>query len=271
MRIAVCVKAVPDPKTAKNITIDPVDKTIRREEGAMIINPLDRNAIETALLLREKEGGEVFIFAMAPPSAKMVLRETLALGADKAFLLSDRIFRGSDTLATANILSAGLKLIGADRGWDIILLGEYSSDGGTSQVPAQIGEWLGIPHFHCVRRIDFQENWFSFCCENGKTLDKWKAKAPLVLSVTRKINKPRYTTFRGIVNAKNKEIVTLNNSDLETVPEFLGLNGSPTKYGDIYPVSVTRQGERLTGSKEEIVAALLKKLSECGVLNCKGG
>ena len=97
MHIAVCVKPVPDPKTAGNITLDPVTKRLRREQGGVVINSLDRNAIEAAVSLKEKNGGDVTVFAMAPPSAMSVLRETMALGADKAYLLSDAAFGGSDT------------------------------------------------------------------------------------------------------------------------------------------------------------------------------
>lgn len=265
MRIAVCVKPVPDPKKAQDIVIDPVKKTIRREQVPSVINALDRNAIETALLLKEKEGGQVSVFAMAPPSANMVLRETLALGVDKAFLLSDPVFGGSDTLATANILSAGLKYAGGKCGWDVILFGAYSSDGGTSQVPAQVGEWLGIPHFHFLTELNFKGERFIFKTNNGDVEDVWEARSPLVLSVTRKINKPRYATIRGIMKAKSKEIVTLRKQDLETSPDFLGLNGSPTQYGDIYAVSVTRQVEFLSGPKEKIILTLLEKLAEYGV------
>jgi len=271
LRIAVCVKPVPDPRTAKNVTIDPVTKTITRENSTSVINPLDRNAIELALYLKEKEGGEIVVFSMAPPSATVVLRETLALGADKAYLLSDRAFGGSDTLATANILSAGLKYASPDDGWDLILFGAYSTDGGTSQVPAQVGDLLCLPHFHFLTELNYSDGKYDISCDNGAGEDKWEASGPIVLSVTRKINKPRYTTIRGVMKAKSKEIIQLGKDDINPDPEFLGLKGSPTQYGEIYEIKVTRQSQKLSGSKEEILLKLLDKLTDSGVILRKGG
>jgi electron transfer flavoprotein beta subunit len=104
MRIIVCLKPVPDPKYWKNLTIDPVLKVLVREGMPNVINPLDRNALEEALIIKERQGGEVIILSMAPLFSLSVLREALAIGGDRAILLSDRAFR-SDTLATSYILS----------------------------------------------------------------------------------------------------------------------------------------------------------------------
>ncbi|MDY2985585.1 MAG: electron transfer flavoprotein subunit beta/FixA family protein [Synergistes jonesii] len=265
MRIAVCVKPVPDPKTAGDITIDPVTKRIRREQGKSIINPLDRNALELALRFKEQEGGEVAVFAMAPPSAINVLRETLALGADYAYLLSDPLFGGSDSLATANIIAAGLNFARQGGEWNLILFGAYSSDGGTSQVPAQVGEWLSVPNFHFVSYAEYCEGIYSFTCDYGDRLQTWKCSSPLLLSVTRDINKPRYTTIRGIVSAKKKKIMTLACRDLELDTDLLGLSGSPTKNGNIYPLTPTRSCSSISGSKEEIASKLLDILVNSGI------
>lgn len=264
MHIAVCIKPVPDPKTANNITLDPVTKRIRREQGGVVINPLDRNALEAAVALKEKEGGDVTVFAMAPPAASNVLRETLALGADKAYLLSDRAFGGSDTLATTNILAAGLKYAGKERFWDLILFGAYSSDGGTAQVPAQLGEWLGLANFHFVSKLDYGDGVYSFSCDYGDRLLEWRSPAPLVLSVTRNVNKPRYTTIRGVMKAKNKEIVTLTAKELDVDPLLLGLDGSPTRNGEVYPVKAERGCEKISGSNKEIAARLFDILVHNG-------
>lgn len=267
MHIAVCIKPVPDPKTANNISIDPVTKRICREQGSSVINSLDRNALEVALTLKEKEGGDVAVFAMAPPSAINVLREALALGADEAYLLSDRKFGGSDTLATTNIIAAGLdcakKRSGQD--WDLILFGAYSSDGGTAQVPTQVGEWLGIPNFHFVSKLSFEGGKYQFSCDYGDRLLQWSSVSPLVLSVTRNINKPRYTTIRGIMKAKNKMITIFTASDIEADQNILGLNGSPTQNGEIYPIKTTRNATRLTGTNEEVATQLLNILIDNGV------
>jgi len=145
MQIIVCMKPVPDPKHWHKLTLDPETRTLIREGIPSTINPLDKNALEAALRLKEDQGGEVIVISMAPPEMKPVLREALAMGADHGILLSDRIFGGSDTLGTAYVLAEGIKSL--DR-YDIILCGNETIDGGTAQVSAQIAEFLdgrGVP------------------------------------------------------------------------------------------------------------------------------
>ena len=119
----------------------------------MIINPVDKNAIEAALQLKEQFGGKVVLVSMAPPDAGEILKEALAMGVDEAYLLSDRAFAGSDTLATAKILAAGLKKIGQ---LDLILTGSESADSGTNHVPSQLGELLGLPHLNHITELSLE-------------------------------------------------------------------------------------------------------------------
>jgi electron transfer flavoprotein beta subunit len=107
-----------------------------------MINPTDMHALETALALKDRFGGGVRLLAMGPPLFEEYLRLALAMGADEAFLLSDRAFGGADTLATSYTLAAGVRRIGH---FDLILCGEESSDGATGQVPPGMAEWLDIP------------------------------------------------------------------------------------------------------------------------------
>ncbi len=111
-RIIVCVKPVPDPKHWHEVSMDPETKTLKREGIPSVLNPLDKHALEAALSIREEKGGEVVLLSMAPPFAESTLREGLAMGADRAVLLSDPLFAGSDTLATAYILAAGCRWVG---------------------------------------------------------------------------------------------------------------------------------------------------------------
>ena len=121
--------------------MDPDTGTLKREGIPSIINPLDKHALEAALSIREDKGGEVVLLSMAPPFAEATLREGLAMGADRAVLLSDPVFAGSDTLATAHILGAGCQWVGE---FDLLLLGNSSIDGSTAQV---CSHWL----FLCVK------------------------------------------------------------------------------------------------------------------------
>ena len=118
LNIVVCVKAVPDPKEACNIKIDPVTKTLLRCDVPMVLNPLDKNAIEAALQLREKTDVRITVLSMGPPEAGNIVKECLALGADRGILLSDRALGGADTLATAFTLAKGIEKNGA---FDLIL------------------------------------------------------------------------------------------------------------------------------------------------------
>ena len=143
MNIAVCVKPVPDSKQYEKITIDPVTKTWNRCGIPMIIGDLDKHALEAALSLRDTFQGKVTVFSMAPETTKENVLEALGMGADEAYLLSDRAFAGADTLATSHTLAAAISKTGP---YDLIITGNESDDGSTGQVSAQIGEWLGIPH-----------------------------------------------------------------------------------------------------------------------------
>lgn len=267
MHIAVCVKPVPDPKTADKVTIDPVTKRIRREGSELVINQLDKNAIELAVSVKEQVGGEVSVFSMAIPTVMPLLTETLALGGDAAYLLTDRAFGGGDSIATTNVLAAGLNKVAKDKGikWDLIVFGAYSSDGGTAQVPTQVGEWLDIPNFHFVSKFECKDGKFHITSDYGDKYLEWECPAPAVVSVTRDVNKPRYTSIRGLMQAKKKQIVTLTAADVDVDQEILGLKGSPTHNGDMNPIKASRACKKLSGSSQEIASQLLDILSHSGV------
>ncbi|MDO4581295.1 MAG: electron transfer flavoprotein subunit beta/FixA family protein [Bacillota bacterium] len=264
MRIAVCIKAVPDPREAQSVTIDPIKKTLRREASVSVINPLDRNALEAALRLREAHGGEVSVFSMTLPAAEPILREALAMGADRAYLLSDRAFAGSDTLVTAQILAKALCLAAESVNWDLLLFGSYSSDGGTSQVPAQVGEILGIPHYHFLHQLSYEDERFEFAFANGNGVFLWQAMPPVLLSVSRELNKPRYISLPGIMKAKKKKIILWDAEALSIVPADVGLLGSPTQSGDLHQIIHSRHGEVLDGDIHAQVEKVLNKLVALG-------
>ncbi|MBZ4652987.1 MAG: electron transfer flavoprotein beta subunit/FixA family protein [Peptococcaceae bacterium] len=261
--IAVCIKPVPDPSHYDKITIHPVNKTITREGIPTIINPVDKNAIEAALQVKEKWGGKVTVITMAPPSAEENLREALAMGADEAVLLTDRAFAGADTWATSYTLAQGLKKIGH---FDLIFTGTESADGATSQVPAQLAQWLKIAHLWNVQQFKItnkEELQAQMKIENGYI--EYALKLPALLAVSRECNKPRYTTIMGVMKAKKKPLITYTADDLDLNKDFIGLKGSPTQPGDIYTPELGRKGQELTGEVEEIVAQLIQKLRAAGL------
>jgi electron transfer flavoprotein beta subunit len=262
LNIAVCIKPVPDPDHYDKITIDPVRKTITRAGIPTIINPVDKNAVEAAIQLREKHGGKVTIITMAPPNAEESLRELLAMGADEAVLLTDRAFAGADTLATSYSLAAGLKKVGP---FDLIFTGTETADGATSQVPAQLAEWLDVAHLWNVQEFEVEGNTLKvkMGIENGYI--SYLVQMPALLAVKRSINKPRYTSVMGVMKAKKKPLTVFTAADLDVEQERLGLQGSPTKAGAVFTPSLARKGQQLTGETEEIVEQLVQVLRGAGL------
>jgi len=265
-RIIVCVKPVPDPKHWDKVSMDPETKTLKREEIPSVMNPLDKHALEAALELRDVHGGEVVLLSMAPPFAKTILREGLAMGADRAVLLSDRIFAGSDTLATAEILAVGCRRI---KDFDLVLCGNMSIDGSTAQVCSQLAEMLGLPNVMHVTGLDWSsEGGFMITQKIEHGYVKLSAESPLVLSVRKELNKPRYIPFTGILAAESKEISVLSNEDLCVGSECIGLGGSPTKMAGLELRKFQRAKEKLEGSVDEVVKKLVEKIYQCGVIEC---
>ena len=262
-RIIVCVKPVPDPKHWHDVSMDPVSMTLKREGIPNIINPLDKHALEAALSIRELRGGEVVLLSMAPPFAASILMEGLAMGADRAVLLSDKMFAGSDTLATSRILAAGCRWIGE---FDLVLLGNFSIDGSTAQVCSQLAEFLDLPNVMHVIDLNWQNQDKMIIIQKiEQGYIKLDSETPLVLSVRKELNKPRYTTFAGIIAAESKEITVLTNEELKVDTTLIGLKGSPTKMAGLEVRRFERAKEKLEGSIEEIVQKLSDKIYQCNI------
>lgn len=269
LKIAVCIKPVPDPDHYDKITIHPVKKTITREGIPTIINPVDKNALEAALQIKEQVGATVTVVTMAPPNGEESLREMLAMGADEACLLTDRAFAGADTLATSYTLAQGLKKLG---NFDLVFTGTESADGATSQVPSQLAEWLGMAHLWNVSEIKMPENQAlgkeqelqaKMKIEYGYI--EYTVKLPALLAVSRDLNTPRYTSIMGVMKAKKKPLTVFTVKDLDVNMELLGLNGSPTKAGAVFTPSLGRKSERLSGDMDEVIEQLLQKLRVAGI------
>lgn len=263
-RIIVCVKPVPDPKHWDKVAMDPVTQTLKREGIPSVINPLDKHALEAGLQLRGALGGEVVLLAMAPPFTSGTIREGLAMGADRAVLLSDRAFAGSDTLATAEILAAGCRWIGD---FDLVLCGNMSVDGSTAQVSSQLAEFLDVPNVMHVIGLEPEEGGHLIITqkiEQGTV--RLKGSPPLVLSVRKELNKPRYIGFTGILAAEAKEIQVISNQELGIDPALIGLEGSPTKMAGLELRRFQRAGERLSGTPDEIVKLLVERIYQYGVI-----
>lgn len=263
-RVIVCVKPVPDPKDWDRLRLDPVTKTLIRGGIPGAINPLDKHALEAALEIKDAQGAEVVILAMAPAASQPVLRAALALGADRAVLLSDPVFAGSDTLATSRVLAAGIRLL---KPFDLICCGNFSLDGSTAQVPSQVAELLGIPNIMHVSNLEFGEGKGLIVTqkiEQGRV--RLEAEPPLLLSFTKEANKPRFSSFLEILAAEQREIALWTNADLDLEEALIGLTGSPTQMADLLVRRRGRQGLRLEGSPEEMARQLADKIHQLGVI-----
>jgi electron transfer flavoprotein beta subunit len=263
-RIIVCLKPVPDPKAWDRLSLDPVTKTLIREDIDNVINPLDKHALEAALQIKDAQGAEVVLLAMAPPSTQPVLREALAMGADRAVLLADPFFAGSDTLATSRVLAAAIRNLAP---FDLICCGNYTLDGSTAQVPSQIAEHLGIPnimHVSGLTLADAGQLTVTQKIEHGSV--KLAAATPVLLSFTKEANKPRYSSFLEILAAESRELAIWSNADLGLGAGLIGLGGSPTQMADLEVRQRSRQGLRLTGSPEDIARQLADKIHQMGII-----
>ena len=262
LSIAVCIKPVPDPKNYDKIKIDPIRKTVVREGVPTIMNPCDKHAMEAALQLRGIDG-TVTVITMAPPSAEETLRDALAMGADAAILLTDRAFAGADTWATSYTLAAGLRKAGT---FDIVITGTESADGATTQVPAQLAEWLEMPHLWNMVGVEKSgETTLNVRTKAETEWSDYQVTLPCLLAVSREANKPRLTSLMGVMKAKKKPLTVWCRPDLEVEDASLGMKGSPTQPGAIFEPEMGRKGTLLTGDADEIVAQLVEKLRGAGL------
>ena len=264
LRIVVCVKAVPDPKKASNIRMDPVTRTLLRCDIPLVMNPLDKHALEAALQLKAQLEAHVTVLSMGPPPAGNTDKECLALGADQGILLCDQACGGADAFATAYALAQAIAKIGS---YDVVLCGMASSDSGTEWVGPEIATFLRLPVVTRVREIvEYSGEWWKLkaSLESGYRLVQ--VELPAVLTVTRELNTPRALSFSGIVEARSKEIAEWGIDDLGVQKGSVGLEGSPTVVSDMTTQESKRQVEMITGTREEKAELLIQKLADAGLV-----
>ncbi len=260
LHVIVCVKAVPK---AEEIRVDPESMVIIRDGVRSEINPPDMNALEMAFKVKDEYGARVSLLSMGPPFFEDYLRVGLAMGADAAFLLSDRKFGGADTLATTYTLAKGVEKIG---GADLILCGEESSDGATGQVPPGLAEWLDLPQLSIVSEInvDQSEKKIKVRREAGRGYEIIQSELPVVLSVKTASNEPRFMQYPRKEWAFSEAEVSVWDSDaLDVDEEQIGIAGSPTIVTGLREAEVRdRRQEFLQGTPQEIAAQLRNILLE---------
>jgi electron transfer flavoprotein beta subunit len=257
MKIVVCIKQVPD---TTDVRINPETNTLIREGVASIINPFDLYAIEEAVRLKEKHGGEVTVISMGPPQVESALREAISLGADRAVHLCDRAFAGADTWATSYTLARGIRKV---KDYDLVICGKQAIDGDTAQVGPGIAVGLDIPQLTYVKKI---EEIFEGKIRIQRMIEEgyqvMEGDLPCLLTVVKEINEPRLPSLKGKMKAKKAEITTWTAEDIKAEPELIGLDGSPTQVVKIFSPPPRAGGEILHGDPEEIADRLVSALEE---------
>jgi len=256
MKIIVTVKQVPD--TAE-VRIDAKTNSLVREGVPSILNPEDRNAVETALMLKDRHGGRVTAVTMGPPQAEAVLEEVIAMGVDEGILLSDRAFAGSDTLITAFSLSRAVMKIGE---FDLILCGRQAIDGDTAQVGPQLAGFLGLPQVTYLEEIHIEDG----DAVIKRSLEDWSEKVrvrlPALATVLSDVNRPRYPSLYYVENAcDGSRIRHWQAEDLKIPEAMLGLSASPTGVNRIFEPERRSGGEMIAGNEKQMVSTLIEKLN----------
>ena len=255
MNIAVCVKQIPDPANPGRLDSD--TKTLVRDEK-LILDESDSYGVEMALQLAEEAGGEVVLVSMAPNEEFGGLRTALAMGADRAILVSDEALAGSDALGTAKVLAAALRRAEPD----LILTATESTDGYTGTVPVQIAELLGLPSVTFARSVSLGDGEVVVQRQTETGYDEVLCPLPAVVSVTAGAVEPRYPSFKGIMAAKSKPTERLGVADLGIEAADVGWAGARQEIVDVAPVASRQAGEIVIdeGDGHERIVALLEEL-----------
>jgi len=268
MHFVVCIKQVPD---SAQIRVHPVTNTIMRQGVPTIINPYDLFSLEEALRWRDKVGGEVTVLTMGPPMASDSLRKALTIGADRAVLLTDRFFAGSDTLATSFALSAALKKIGETFGKiDIVFCGKQTIDGDTAQVGPGVAKRLSleqITYVSAINEVNGEDGTVTLERRSEGGVQVLKTNLPAMITMLEGSNTVRRGRIDDALRAARAEIVSWNAKEagIEDVT-MCGLRGSPTVVKKVFAPSPRAEkaalievGATPAASAEALIEAVLAK------------
>ena len=255
MNIIVCIKQVPD---TTEVRINPETGTLIREGVPTIINPDDKSGLEVALTIKDEIGANITVLTMGPPQAELALREALAMGADKAILLTDRAFGGADTWATSSTIAAAIKKLNAD----LIVCGRQAIDGDTAQVGPQIAEHLQVPNISYAGGVKVEGDSVEVkrIFEDG--YQRIRAKMPCLITTLKSMNAPRYMSVAGVFDAYKSEIETWGLDDIDVDKANIGLKGSPTRVKSSYTKGTKSAGKIYEVDPDEGAKIIVEKLKE---------
>ena len=258
MKIVVCIKQVPDTTDIKWTE----HNTIQREGVESIINPFDEYALETAIRLKDKYGANVIAISMGPPQAEDILRKAIAMGCDEAFLVSDRKFSGADTIATSRTLASAIKEKAPDV--DLIVCGQFATDGDTAQTGPSIAENLNMPQVTYVKEITNIEDSFAIIkkeVEDG--IETHKMKLPGLICVQKCDYEPRSIKINGYIQSQDSTVPYYNSEDIKLDHSLAGIKGSPTYVSKAFRPEQKKECEMYTPqSASEAASYIFSKIKE---------
>jgi len=253
LNIIVCIKAV---------VLDAPDGRVVRLPETCALNPFDRPAVETALRLREEHGGKVTALSMGPESGALALYEAMAMGVDRAVLISDRALAGSDTLATSTALGAAIQKLAP---FELVLFGTRTSDSDTGQVGPQTAVYLDIPMVTGARAVEYKDSGLVVERKADEFIESFELSLPGALTIHPAAIQPRDASLMGIESAFGMEAFErMSLADLGISPEEVGEGGSPTKIVSMSRVKKERKCKFIEGSLEEQADELIRQLKEAG-------
>ncbi|MBA8824077.1 electron transfer flavoprotein beta subunit [Saccharopolyspora lacisalsi] len=241
MNIVVLVKQVPDTWSERKLSGS--DHTLDRASADAVLDEINERAVEEALLAKEAHGGEVTAVCMGPERANEAIRKALSMGADKAVHLQDEGLHGSDAVATARALAAA---IGTVESVDLVVAGNESTDGRSGAVPAMLAELLGWAQLTHARKVTSDGSAVTVERETDAGVATVEANLPAVVSVTEKINEPRYPSFKGIMAAKKKPVSVLSLADAGIDAGAVGLANAGSQVVSSAPAPPKEAGQKVT-------------------------
>jgi electron transfer flavoprotein beta subunit len=245
--IVVLIKQVPDTWSERKLTDG--DYTLDREAADAVLDEINERAVEEALLIKEKEGGDstVTVLTAGPARATEAIRKALSMGADKAVHLLDDGLHGSDVIQTGWALARAL---GTIEGTELVIAGNEATDGVGGAVPAVIAEYLGLPQLTHLRKVTVEGGKVTGERETDDGVFTLEASLPAVVSVNEKINEPRFPSFKGIMAAKKKEVTTLTLAEIGVEADEVGVANAGSKVLSSTPKPPKTAGEKIADEGE---------------------
>jgi electron transfer flavoprotein beta subunit len=258
IKLVVCIKQVP---MVSELPWDAHTGTLKREMAEGMINPACRHALEAALQLKETHGGHISAMTMGPPMAEEILREAMALGADRGILLTDPRMAGADTFVTSYILARAIAKMCPD--FDLILCGCHTSDSETAQVGPQLSEELNVPGAAYVEKLDLNGRTLRIQRLSDNFLETLEFDLPGLVTLTTHHYEPRYVPLSGLQQAfENGEVAAVHATDLGIAPEYKSSKNSPTRILDVFSPVAQSKNLVIKGAPKKVVEELLKKFDD---------